>query len=284
MHKGKVLLALITAVLLLSFALAGCAGGGIPQEQYDQLVAQLTKAEEQIAKLQDEARNLQAPQDPQAPNKAAAAELKAAQAKVAELQGQIDALRDQYELVGATPAETAANIVRFYHETHVYSTYDLFVCSDMSSEVWNMLKAQGIDAIIAVGNVETAIGDILQCNHAWVLAEVSPGQYLALETTGGYVVPEDEKKLYYRGWYFDSPADLKANNDLVKEYNIRIEIRNQIAAEDRKVVEEHNQATSQNTADKLMAVHQKLSGLIEAHETELNNIKSKIDGLATELR
>ena len=270
----------LSIVVMAVTLLAGCAAG-IPQEQYDQIAAQLARAEEQIARLQDEAKK---PPHLQAPKEADAAELKAAQAKVAELQGQIDGLKAQYELVGATVAETAANIVRYYHETHVYSTWDLFVCSDMSSEVWNMLKAQGIDAIVAVGNVETGIGDILQSNHAWVLAEVSPGQYLALETTGGYAVPKAEKALYYRGWYFDSPADLKANNDLVKEYNIRIAIRNQIAAEDRKVIDEHNKATNQNTADKLMAVHQKLSGLIEAHETELNNIKSKIDGLATELR
>jgi outer membrane murein-binding lipoprotein Lpp len=274
----KVFLALITGVFLLSFVLAGCMeSGGISQEQYEGIAQQLEKAKEEIAKLQSEFNDLQAQKQ------AFEAEIQAAQAKITGLQGQIGELKEQYELIGATPAETAANIVQYYHKTHVYSTYDLFICSDMASEVWNMLKAQGISAIIVVGNKDTAIGDILQSNHAWVLAEVAPGEYLALETTGGHAVPESENALYYHGWYFDSPAELKSNNQLVREYNVRVVIRNQIAAEDREVVEEHNQATSQSTADKLKAVHDKLTDLIEAQEAELVNIKSKIDGLATEL-
>jgi len=50
------------------------------------------------------------------------------------------------------------------------------------------------------------------------------------------------------------------------------------------VIKEHNQATNQQTADKLKAVYDKLSDLIDAQEAELNKIKSNIDGLATELR
>ena len=200
MKKYKLALVLTTAVILLSFLLAGCSSG-IPQAQYEPVAAQLVKAKEQVARLQDEVKGLTAQKD------AANAELKTAQAKIAELQGQVGGLKEQATLTGATPAETAAKIVRNYHETHVYSTYDLFVCSDMASEVWNMLKAQGISAIIAVGNKDTAIADIIQSNHAWVLAEVAPGEYLALETTGGYVVPRSQNTLYYRGWSFNSPAD-----------------------------------------------------------------------------
>lgn len=267
----------LTAVILLSSLLVGC-GGGIPQAQYDQVAAQLRDAQAQATQLQGEAKDLTAQKD------AANAELKTAQAKVAELQGQVGGLKEQATLAGATPEETAAKIVKNYHETHVYSIYDLFVCGDMASEVWNMLKAQGIKAIIVVGNRDTAIGDILQSNHAWVLAEVAPGERLALETTGGFVVPRSQNALYYRGWYFNSPADLKAHNDLVKEYNIRVSIRNQIAAEDRAVVTEYNQATNQQTADKLEAVHNKLTELIKAQEADLNNIKSEINGLASVLQ
>ena len=272
--QRKVLLVLIMAVFLLSFVLVGCQSG-IPQEQYEGIAHQLVKAKEEIAKLQDETRDLQAQKQ------AVEADLQTAQAKISELQGQVGGLKEQYELVGATPAETAENIVRYYHETHVYSTYDLFICSDMASDVWNMLKAQGIGAVIAVGDTEKAIGDIVQSNHAWVLAEVAPGQYLALATTGGFVVPKNENPLYYQGWFFDSPKKLKRYNELIREYNIRVGIRNQIAAEDREVVDEHNQATSQSTADKLKAVHDKLMELIEQQEVELNSIKSEIKGLAT---
>jgi uncharacterized protein YoxC len=272
----KVLLALIMAVFLLSFVLVGCMGG-ISQEQYEGIAHQLVKAKEEIATLQDETQELLAQKQ------AVEADLQIAQAKIDELQGQVGGLKEQYELIGTTPAEAAEKIVKYYHQTHVYSTYDLFVCSDMASEVWNMFKAQGIDAIIVVGNKDTAITDIIQSNHAWVLAEVAPGEYLALETTGGFVVPKSENALYYRGWYFDSPADLKSYNQLVREYNIRVGIRNEIAAEDGEVVDEHNQATSQSTADKLKAVHDKLMELIEQQEADLNNIKSEIERLAAQL-
>jgi hypothetical protein len=157
----------------------------------------------------------------------------------------------------------------------------MFICSDMSSEVWNMLKAEGINAKIVVGNKDAAIGDILLSDHAWVHAEIAPGEYLALETTGGYVVTESENPLYYKGWSFDSPADLKANNDLIKEYNVRVEIRNQIAVEVNEVLNEHNEATNQTTADKFKAVYDKLMELKDGQEIELNKIKTEIDSLAT---
>ena len=70
-------------------------------------------------------------------------------------------------------------------------------------------------------------------------------------------------------------------SDFEEEYNVRVDIRNQVAAEDRKVVDEHNQATNQSMADKLLAVHNKLIELIEAQEAELNMIKAEISSLAT---
>ena len=277
MKKYQKALLFTTVIILISFLLTGCSSG-ISKEKYDAVAEQLAKAKEQFTKLQDEVKDLTAQKD------SADAALKTAQAKITELQGQVGGLKEQATLTGATPAETAAKIVKNYHETHVYSTYDLFVCSDMASEVWNMLKAQGISAVIAVGNKDTAVADIIQSNHAWVLAEVAPGEYLALETTGGFVVPRSQKVLYYRGWSFDSPADLKAYQYLVKEYNVRVAIRNQIAAEDRAVVAEHNQAANQQTADKLKAVHDKLVELLRAQEADLNKIISEINGLASVLR
>ena len=275
MKKYRLALVLITAVILLS-CLAGCSSG-VPVEKYNDLARAYEGAQGTVQylnkQLADQLDQWEMDQ----------AELQAQKAKVAELEAQVGGLKEQATLTGATPAETAEKIVKNYHETHVYSTYDMFICSDMSSEVWNMLKAQGIKAIVVVGNKDTAVNDILQSNHAWVLAEVAPGEYLALETTGGFVVPKSQNALYYRGWSFDSPAELKANNDLVKEYNIRVGIRNQIAAEDRAVVAERDQATDQNTADKLEAVHDKLVELIKPQEAELNSLKAELDGLATRL-
>jgi DNA repair exonuclease SbcCD ATPase subunit len=270
----KVLLSLVTAVLLLSFVLVGCQSGGIAQDVYDKVAAQLADAQAKFAEAQNKLNELQADKD------AAEKEL---QAKIAELEAQVAGLQSQLSesgLVGATKAETAEKIVKYYHDTHQYSTTDLFICSDMSSEVWNMLKAQGISARVVVGDIHNAISDILLSDHAWVLAEVAPGEYLALETTGGRVVPESENPLYYKGWYFSSPADLKRHNQLVREYNVRVGIHNDLAAEDRAVVEEHNQTTNPQTADKLKAVHDKLVELIEQQQADLNNLMNEINGLA----
>jgi len=136
----------------------------------------------------------------------------------------------QYELTGKTPTETAQNIVNHYHETHIYSEYDFFVCSDMALDVWDMLKAQGINAIIQIGNVKTEAKDITDADHAWILAEVSSDEYLALETTSGYAVWAEDNPLYYKGWSFDNPKEYKRFVELKQEFNIRVDLIKQYEA------------------------------------------------------
>ena len=280
MHR-KVLLGLVAGLFLLSFALVGCQGG-IAQELYDKIVAQLEDAQAQIAEVQAKLTEAQDKlNDLQAEKEAVAAELEAAQAKAGELEEQVSWLIEQYELVGATKAETAENIVRYYHETHEYSAADLFICDDMASGVWNMLKAQGIDAVIAVGDIDVPISDIVLSDHTWVLAEVAPGENLALETTAGIVVPESENPLYYRGWTFDSPGELKSYRQLVNEYNVRVVIRNQISHDADEVFADYQQETNPTTRDKLKAVYDKLIELRDQHEAKLNEIRAEFEGLAT---
>lgn len=106
-------------------------------------------------------------------------------------------------------------IVETYHETHTYSLPDLYVCGDMSCDVWDMLKTQGIPAKIFVGNVNIDISEIKDANHAWVVAEVAPDTWIALETTGGFLVCSDTKYCavdnprYYKGWIYDNPREYK---------------------------------------------------------------------------
>ena len=107
-------------------------------------------------------------------------------------------------------------IVGDYHSTHTYSMYDLFVCADMAIDVWNIVRTQGIDAKIQVGNVEDPNAKQDNYNHAWVLAEVEPFKYVALETTGGYLVWERENENYYRGFTFDNPREFKEYLDKIK--------------------------------------------------------------------
>ena len=210
--RTKVVLILAIILVLSSSLFAGC---GVSQEEYDRVSAQLEVSQAQIAELQREYDRVNA-------------ELGTSQGRVAELETKIKELREQYEIVGETTAKTVENIVKRYHETHVYSEYDFFVCSDMALDVWNMLKAQDINALIKIGNVDTGVDSISEADHAWVLAEVSPGLYLALETTGGYVVYGEDNPLYYEGWSFDNPREYKRFVELMKEYNIRVHIIKQL--------------------------------------------------------
>lgn len=133
-----------------------------------------------------------------------------------------------YKTTPKTATKTVEDIVKQYHETHIYSEYDFYVCSDMALDVWDMLKAQEINAIIQIGNVEREAGNITDADHAWVLAEVTPGGYLALETTGGYTVSGQVNPLYYKGWSFDNPREYKRFVELKHEYNIRANIINRL--------------------------------------------------------
>jgi predicted nucleic acid-binding Zn-ribbon protein len=271
----KIMLTLLVLVLLLPVVFSGCTTTGITQETYDRVVAQLNEIQ---AKLSEAQNNLtKALSDKDAIN----AELQKANDTISSLQKQVGGLQEQTTLAGATPAETAAKIVKNYHETHVYSLTDLFICSDMSAEVWNMLKAQNIKAIIVVGNKDTAITDILQSNHAWVIADV--GGKLALETTAGITVTAAKNPLYYRGWYFDSPTDLKSYNDYVKEYNLRVGFRNMLKDEVVAAQTKYNDSSTQAEADKYLALYNKLKELKDAQEAELNKIMDRINGLAKTL-
>lgn len=118
--------------------------------------------------------------------------------------------------------EVIKKIVEDYHKTHTYSLPDLFVCFDMAIDVWNMVKTKGINATLIVGNVKKDITDIKQANHVWVVAEVSPDTWIALETTGGFLVCPDltvcsrYNPRYFIGSHFNNPRDLKRAQDALK--------------------------------------------------------------------
>ena len=111
--------------------------------------------------------------------------------------------------------EITKNIVEFYHKTHTYTLLDMYVCAQMAQDVWNMVETQNINAIIEIGSVDQDISSIQQSDHAWVLAEVSPGEYVAMETTGGYLVCPDpgicavNNPRYFEGWGYKSPKELQ---------------------------------------------------------------------------
>lgn len=270
--RKKLITGIIAGIILLAFVLTGCQSGGIAQDVFDQVKDQLETAQKQIEELQDTA-------DPVTVTETASDLADELKSKLDTAEAEIAGLIDKYVLEGDTVADTVAKIAKYYHDTHEYSTSDLFVCSDMASEIWNMLKAKGINAIVAVGSLNRQVTDIVQCDHAWVLAEVAPNEYLAIETTAGVVVTKAENPNYYRGWYYDNPAKIKDYNFWVKEYNTRISIHNDLVAADEEAVALYNQ----NNSSSQLAIHNKLVELIEQMREDMNAIIAKINNLATPL-
>jgi hypothetical protein len=291
----RMLFSVIISVFLLSFILSGCQSTGISQDTYDKLKSQYDEVVYELEALTGETGETQT----ETPD--ISGDIEKILAENAELQEQIDELVDKYVLEGATPAETAENVVKYYHETHVYDATDMFVCADMAAEVWNMLKAQGINALITVGNLDRQINEITKCTHSWVLAEIGPGEYLALETTGGIVKPRGANPEYYRGWTFDTPAAEKDWQRLAREYNIRVEIVNDIITEANKAEIEYNNAVSiynqlagggasgieledhEDIMRKWLAIRDKLIEIKESMEEELYSIQDQMESLATQL-
>jgi phage shock protein A len=274
--KKKLLLILAAAVMMVPLGLTGCGEGGIAEELYDQIREQLEQLQDQLAQVQEQFTLLQEENESiEQAKEAAEAALAEAEVEITALEEQLDVLEEQldaYVLVGATAAETAERIARFYANTHYYEE-NIFDCTDMSDDVWNMLKAQGISARLVVGNPNVpAFDDITLSNHSWVMAEVAPGEYLAVEAVGGYTVSRQSNGGYYRGWTFNNPAELNRYYELITEYNVRVEMRNRLEVEANAALGQGNNS-----------LYSKLVELRTEQETELNNIRAQYEALATKL-
>jgi len=113
--------------------------------------------------------------------------------------------------------QTIARIAADFHKNHTYTMEGEFVCVDMAISVWNQLMTNGIDSKIMCGTVKEDITDwdyrqlVIKSDHAWVVAQVSPTEKVAIETTAGVVIKPDAKNAapYFRGIVFDNPAQIK---------------------------------------------------------------------------
>ena len=118
--------------------------------------------------------------------------------------------------------ELIEKIAKQYHDTHIYKDDNVFDCDNMAQDVWDMLQAQGINAELVLGNVDSnalsiSLDDV---NHVWVVAEIEPSQWLAVETTGGYIVTDDEN--YLRGYFFKNPKSYRDFIYLYKDYKFQL--------------------------------------------------------------
>jgi hypothetical protein len=86
-------------------------------------------------------------------------------------------------------------------------------------------------------------GQIDSYNHAWVLAEVSPGSWLAIECTGGYVVYSEDNENYYQGLTFSNPRNYRSFLELYDEQKIRAQEYEAQRLYYNELVEKFNNAT-----------------------------------------
>jgi hypothetical protein len=114
----------------------------------------------------------------------------------------------------------ARQTVADYANSHTYFENNIYGCADMASDVWNILETKGVKAIIRTGSVKKRITTFTEVDHAWVMAEVAPNKWLALETTSGEAIEYDLNPLYYDvGWSFSNPGQLKDFILLNKQYD-----------------------------------------------------------------
>lgn len=164
----------------------------------------------------------------------------------------------QAEIQKERNIQVCEQIATEYNRSHIYIG-DIYDCGYMAQDVWDMLEAKGINARIAVGDfehgTESRIEDqksvhrnlgfrnfgvfstykytcddtgllnssiIDNLTHAWVMAEVSPGNWLSIECTGGYVVSSEDNGKYYRGLTFSNPKNYRTFLDLYSNWQNQI--------------------------------------------------------------
>ncbi len=124
--------------------------------------------------------------------------------------------------------KTIENILGSYAEAHNYTEWDFSAYAESALDIWNILKERGINTEIWIGNTEKTYSNITEISHAWVMAEVEPLVWLALETAGGYVVRKEDNPLYYRGYSFDTQEEFMEYLDLRNRYNAQAERKNRM--------------------------------------------------------
>ncbi len=108
---------------------------------------------------------------------------------------------------------TITAINKTYHEEHTY-VEDMFDCSDMVVDIWNILLTQGIRSMIVVGNLNILDDSWAESNHVWlvVLHSVrSVNRWFAIESTSGAVRKLAGDSNYWGGFYYPSPSEFKAD-------------------------------------------------------------------------
>lgn len=130
-------------------------------------------------------------------------------------------------------------IVKKYHETHAKNGSEMLECGDMACDVWEILENEGIHAKIMIGRINRDVANISEADHAWVVAEISPNTWLALDPTEGQSATNP---LYYSGWHFLTPTDFRTYEQLLAQFNAQSSKYGTERLKYQRMVEEYNNA------------------------------------------
>ncbi|GEM_PF-4995542 len=130
-------------------------------------------------------------------------------------------------------------IVQKYHETHAKNGSDMLECGDMACDVWELLETEGIHAKIMIGRLDREVANISEADHAWVIAEIAPNKWLALDPTEKQSATNP---LYYIGWHFLTPTDFRTYEQLLAQFNNQSSKYGTERLKYQRMVEEYNNA------------------------------------------
>jgi len=175
-----------------------------------------------------------------------------------------------------------------YFKTHTYSQSDLFSCVDYSIDLWNQFRTAGFNAKLAIGNLEKNNATVEDINHAWVLVEISPFNYVAVETTRGMIFTKDQAPEYFSNTLqFHTPGALKKYLELRQNYFDELNKLNygqstSICQIYQLKIKQYNDAVesyNQGTSERRVGVSSDKTIFNVGDFTDLNTLKQEISKL-----
>lgn len=174
-----------------------------------------------------------------------------------------------------------ADILSDFHKNHTYLGSGICECVDMANDVWNLVRTKGFPAKIRIGNVDQDIADLADADHAWVMAEASPGKWLALEPTAGIIVRPYQNYRHYndRNTHdFTNAGDLKEYQNLIIEYTHTVDKYNEAAQDYNQAADEFNNSTGYGQQQLKPELDVKLA-IKNMRKADLDRIRKKLTEL-----
>jgi hypothetical protein len=188
-------------------------------------------------------------------------------------------------------------IVEDFHKTNAISGIsDICSHARLAQDLWGLVNAKGVRALLVGGDADNPAADWTNYDRTWVVAEVLPGQWVALDATMGTLVYRQDNPLYYTGIIFENPADMQTwirlrpvyFTQLKKVETIRQQ-RNATMEEYASELRDYNELLADynnNYANRLLLPQeypalQVLKSRLAAKPAKLKKIKDELDQLTS---